>query len=80
MSDLPPDPVLDAELRPGETERGDGFVDRAVGLGPGIVLADALATEEEPGGAVVAAARGNRRVEGRGALAVGHGRGGRITT
>ena len=34
---------LHAELGPGQPERGDGLVDRAVGLGPGIVLADRAA-------------------------------------
>ena len=49
------EPVLDAELGAGQPERGDGLVDRAVGLGPEVVLGDPGAAEEEAGRAVVAA-------------------------
>ena len=38
-----------------------GLVDRAVGLGPGVVLRDPRSTEEEPGRAVVSTSRGDRR-------------------
>ena len=47
---------LSAELGAGQPERGDGLVDRAVGLGPGVVLGDARAAEQQAGRAVVAAA------------------------
>ncbi len=44
------------DLGPGEPERADGFVDGAVGLGPGVVLGDP-ASVEETRRAVVAGAR-----------------------
>ena len=43
-------------LGPGEPERRHGFVDRAVGVGAGRVLADAAAVQQS-GAAVVALAR-----------------------
>ena len=48
------DAALDAEVRAGEPECGDGLVDRAVGLGPRVVLADPIPAVEEAGRAVVA--------------------------
>ena len=55
------EPILQPELGAGQAERGDGLVDRAVGLGPEIVLGDALAAVEEAGRAVVALAGGDGR-------------------
>ena len=57
--------ALDAELRAGEPEGGYGFVDRAVGLGPGVVLVDPVAAEEQARRAVVALAGRDGRVEAR---------------
>ena len=54
---------LHAKLGPGHAERRDGLVDGAVGLGAQVVLADAVAAEQEAGGAVVAAARRHGAVE-----------------
>ena len=59
--------------RPGDAERGDGFIDRAVGLGAEVVLADALAAEQEAGRAGVALAGRDRGVEA-GARRTGGGR------
>ena len=58
---------------PGDAERGDGLIDRAVGLGPKVVLADALAAEQESGRAGVALAGRDRGVEA-GARRAGGGR------
>ena len=44
------------DLGPGQAQRAHGLVDRAVGLGPDVVLADPTAVEET-GRAVVAGAR-----------------------
>ena len=46
------------DLRPRQAQAGDGLVDRAVGLGAGVVLGHAT-TEEQPGGAVVPLAGGD---------------------
>ena len=54
---------LHAELGAREAEGRDGLVDRAVGLGPQVVLADAVAAEQEPGAAIVAAAGRHGAVE-----------------
>ena len=51
---------LHAQFGSGEPQRRDRFVDGAVGLGPRIVLVDALAAEEQTGGAVVATTSGHR--------------------
>ena len=51
------------QLGAGEPERGDGLVDGPEGLGPEVVLGDALAAEQQAGRAVVAAARGHGAVE-----------------
>ena len=58
-----PELILEAELGPGKTERGNGLVDRAVGLGPEVVFRDARAAVEQAGRAVVALARRDRRAE-----------------
>ena len=55
--------LLEAELGAGEPEGGHGLVDRAVGLGPRVVLGDPLAAVEEAGRAVVALAGRDGRVE-----------------
>src|SRR5664280_2755018 len=47
------------QLGPGEPQRSDGLVQGAVGLGAEIVLGNAIASEEEARGAVVALLRGN---------------------
>jgi hypothetical protein len=49
------DPAFDAEVRPGQPERGDGLVDRAVGLGARVVLGDPRPAVQQARGAVVAA-------------------------
>jgi hypothetical protein len=54
---------LEVELGAGETEDRDGLVDRAVGLGARVVLADPLAAVQQAGRAVVAAAGGDGGVE-----------------
>src|SRR4029078_10397812 len=74
------EPVLDAELGAGDAEGRDGLFDRAVGLRPEIVLADAVATEEQPGRAVVAAACGDRGLEHRLPVLVRHRSAGCVTT
>ena len=51
--------LLDAQLGPRRAERRDGLVDRAVGLGPDVVLLNPRAAEEESRAAVVALARGD---------------------
>ena len=53
---------LGLELGPGEAKRRHGFIDRAVCLGPEIVLPDAVAAEEQPRGPVVALAGGDQRI------------------
>ena len=71
------DAPLCGEVRPRESECGDGLVDGAVRLGSLIVLRDARAAEQEAGRAVVAL----RRRDDRGYRAAGaHRRAGRITT
>ena len=62
-------------------ERGDGLVDRAVGLGPEVVLGDPLAAEQQAGRAVVAAARRDGGCGGSvGRVGIGHRRVGSVTT
>ena len=57
------DPSLGTEVGAGHAQRRDGLVDRAVGLGARVVLADALAAEQEPGRAVVTARRGDGGID-----------------
>ena len=51
---------LQRQLGARKAESGDRLVDGAARLGSGVILGDAVASEEEPGGPVVAAARGHR--------------------
>ena len=64
--------VLRAELGSCQPERRDGLVDRAIGLGPRIVLLDPRPAEQEAGRTVVTAAGRDDRVDRRrGRLASG---------
>jgi hypothetical protein len=58
------------ELGAGEAERRDGLVDRAVGLGAEVILADTGPAEQEAGRAVVALARRDGGLERK--LGTGH--------